>query len=237
MEFTFRSEREEVMKKEIEIVRENIRLACSRVNRSEKEVLLLGVSKTKPYSAIQEAYSLGIQDFGENKVQELLRKREELPKDIRWHMIGHLQTNKVRQLLGNTVLIHSIDSIRLADTIDTEARKKGIHVDGLLEINIAKEASKYGFLEEELDEILPIFARYKNLHIKGLMTIAPNVEKSEENRKNFKKIKKISVDIIEKNYDNIEVEFLSMGMSGDYTVALEEGANLVRVGTGIFGKR
>ena len=184
-----------------------------------------------------EAYESGVRDFGENKVQELLRKREELPKDIRWHMIGHLQTNKVRQLLGNTVLIHSIDSIRLADTIDTEARKKGIHVDGLLEINIAKEASKYGFLEEELDEILPIFARYKNLHIKGLMTIAPNVEKSEENRKNFKKIKKISVDIIEKNYDNIEVEFLSMGMSGDYTVALEEGANLVRVGTGIFGKR
>ena len=152
-------------------------------------------------------------------------------------MIGHLQTNKVRQLLGNTVLIHSIDSIRLADTIDTEARKKGIHVDGLLEINIAKEASKYGFLEEELYEVLPIFARYKNLHIKGLMTIAPNVEKSEENRKNFEKIKKISVDIIEKNYDNVEVEFLSMGMSGDYTVALEEGANLVRVGTGIFGKR
>lgn len=226
-----------MVKENLQNVIDDMKIACEKSGRNINDVTLIAVSKTKPNELIMEAYESGVRDFGENKVQELLRKKEELPKDIRWHMIGHLQTNKVRQLLGNTVLIHSIDSIRLADTIDTEARKKSIHVDGLLEINIAKEASKYGFLEEELDEILPIFARYKNLHIKGLMTIAPNVEKSEENRKNFKKIKKISVDIIEKNYDNIEVEFLSMGMSGDYTVALEEGANLVRVGTGIFGKR
>jgi len=152
-------------------------------------------------------------------------------------MIGHLQTNKVKQLLGNTVLIHSVDSIRLADTIDTEARKKNIHVDGVLEINVAKEASKYGFVEEELEEGLPLFGRYKNLHIKGLMTIAPNVDDAEDNRKIFEKLKKLSVDISEKNYDNIEVKFLSMGMTGDYMVALEEGANFVRVGTGIFGKR
>ena len=226
-----------MVKENLQNVIDDMKIACEKSGRNINDVTLIAVSKTKPNELIMEAYESGVRDFGENKVQELLRKKEELPKDIRWHMIGHHQTNKVRQLLGNTVLIHSIDSIRLADTIDTEARKKGIHVDGLLEINIAKEASKYGFMEEELDEILPIFARYKNLHIKGLMTIAPNVEKSEENRKNFKKIKKISVDIIEKNYDNIEVEFLSMGMSGDYTVALEEGANLVRVGTGIFGKR
>ena len=170
-------------------------------------------------------------------MQDLVKKSEELPKDIRWHMIGHLQTNKVRQLLGNTVLIHSIDSIRLADTIDTEAKKKNIHVDGLLEINVAKEASKYGFIEDELEEVLPIFARYKNLHIKGFMTIAPNVDDAEENREIFKKLKKMSVDINQKNYDNIEVRFLSMGMTGDYVVALEEGADFVRVGTGIFGKR
>ena len=204
-----------MVKENLQNVIDDMKIACEKSGRNINDVTLIAVSKTKPNELIMEAYESGVRDFGENKVQELLRKKEELPKDIRWHMIGHLQTNKVRQLLGNTVLIHSIDSIRLADTIDTEARKKGIHVDGLLEINIAKEASKYGFMEEELDEILPIFARYKN----------------------FKKIKKISVDIIEKNYDNIEVEFLSMGMSGDYTVALEEGANLVRVGTGIFGKR
>ena len=226
-----------MVKENLKSIRYEMNTACERSNRNLDDITLIAVSKTKPNELIMEAYESGVRDFGENKVQELLRKKEELPDDIRWHMIGHLQTNKVRQLLGNTVLIHSIDSIRLADTIDTEARKKGIHVDGLLEVNIAKEASKYGFIEEELEEILPIFARYKNLHIKGLMTIAPNVENSEENRKNFKKLKKLSVDIIEKNYDNIEVEFLSMGMSGDYIVALEEGANLLRVGTGIFGKR
>ncbi len=226
-----------MVKENLKNIRDEMNTACERSNRNLDDITLIAVSKTKPNELIMEAYESGVRDFGENKVQELLRKKEELPDDIRWHMIGHLQTNKVRQLLGNTVLIHSIDSIRLADTIDTEARKKGIYVDGLLEVNIAKEASKYGFIEEELEEILPIFARYKNLHIKGLMTIAPNVENSEENRKNFKKLKKLSVDIIEKNYDNIEVEFLSMGMSGDYIVALEEGANLLRVGTGIFGKR
>ena len=226
-----------MVKENLKNIRDEMNTACERSNRNLDDITLIAVSKTKPNELIMEAYESGVRDFGENKVQELLRKKEELPDDIRWHMIGHLQTNKVRQLLGNTVLIHSIDSIRLADTIDTEARKKGIHVDGLLEINIAKEASKYGFIEEELEEILPIFARYKNLHIKGLMTIAPNVENSEENRKKFKKLKKMSVDIIDKNYDNVEVEFLSMGMSGDYIVALEEGANLLRVGTGIFGKR
>lgn len=226
-----------MVKENLKNIRDEMNTACERSNRNLDDITLIAVSKTKPNELIMEAYESGVRDFGENKVQELLRKKEELPDDIRWHMIGHLQTNKVRQLLGNTVLIHSIDSIRLADTIDTEARKKGIHVDGLLEINIAKEASKYGFIEEELEEILPIFARYKNLHIKGLMTIASNVENSEENRKNFKKLKKLSVDIIDKNYDNVEVEFLSMGMSGDYIVALEEGANLLRVGTGIFGKR
>lgn len=226
-----------MVKENLKNIRDEMNTACERSNRNLDDITLIAVSKTKPNELIMEAYESGVRDFGENKVQELLRKKEELPDDIRWHMIGHLQTNKVRQLLGNTVLIHSIDSIRLADTIDTEARKKGIHLDGLLEINIAKEASKYGFIEEELEEILPIFARYKNLHIKGLMTIAPNVENSEENRKNFKKLKKMSVDIIDKNYDNVEVEFLSMGMSGDYIVALEEGANLLRVGTGIFGKR
>ncbi|EGG92159.1 YggS family pyridoxal phosphate enzyme [Lachnospiraceae oral taxon 107 str. F0167] len=226
-----------MVKENLKNIRDEMNNACERSNRNLDDITLIAVSKTKPNELIMEAYESGVRDFGENKVQELLRKKEELPDDVRWHMIGHLQTNKVRQLLGNTVLIHSIDSIRLADTIDTEARKKGIHVDGLLEINIAKEASKYGFIEEELEEILPIFARYKNLHIKGLMTIAPNVENSEENRKNFKKLKKLSVDIIDKNYDNVEVEFLSMGMSGDYIVALEEGANLLRVGTGIFGKR
>ena len=218
-------------------VRGDIEKVCNETGRNIDDVTLIAVSKTKPCEMIMEAYNQGVRDFGENKVQELLRKKEQLPKDIRWHMIGHLQTNKVRQLLGNTVLIHSIDSIKLADTIDTEAKKKNIVVEGLLEINVANEESKYGFSVQELDEVLPVFVRYKNLHIKGLMTIAPNVENPEENRDVFKKLKKMFIDISRKNYDNIEVRFLSMGMSGDYVVALEEGANFVRVGTGIFGKR
>ena len=226
-----------MVKENLQEVIHNMEIACKNSGRDMKDVTLIAVSKTKPNDLIMEAYESGIRDFGENKVQDLVKKSEELPKDIRWHMIGHLQTNKVRQLLGNTVLIHSIDSIRLADTIDTEAKKKNIHVDGLLEINVAKEASKYGFIEDELEEVLPIFARYKNLHIKGFMTIAPNVDDAEENREIFKKLKKMSVDINQKNYDNIEVRFLSMGMTGDYVVALEEGADFVRVGTGIFGKR
>ncbi len=226
-----------MVKENLQEVIHNMEIACKNSGRDMKDVTLIAVSKTKPNDLIMEVYESGIRDFGENKVQDLVKKSEELPKDIRWHMIGHLQTNKVRQLLGNAVLIHSIDSIRLADTIDTEAKKKNIHVDGLLEINVAKEASKYGFIEDELEEVLPIFARYKNLHIKGFMTIAPNVDDAEENREIFKKLKKMSVDINQKNYDNIEVRFLSMGMTGDYVVALEEGADFVRVGTGIFGKR
>lgn len=226
-----------MVKENLQEVIHNMEIACKNSGRDMKDATLIAVSKTKPNDLIMEVYESGIRDFGENKVQDLVKKSEELPKDIRWHMIGHLQTNKVRQLLGNTVLIHSIDSIRLADTIDTEAKKKNIHVDGLLEINVAKEASKYGFIEDELEEVLPIFARYKNLHIKGFMTIAPNVDDAEENREIFKKLKKMSVDINQKNYDNIEVRFLSMGMTGDYVVALEEGADFVRVGTGIFGKR
>ena len=226
-----------MIKENLDRVMADIKAVCEKTGRDIGDITLVAVSKTKPNDMIMEAYNQGVRDFGENKVQELLRKKEELPKDIRWHMIGHLQTNKVRQLLGNTVMIHSIDSIKLADTIDTEAKKKNIHVDGLLEINIAKEESKYGFLVQELEEVLQIFSRYKNLHIKGLMTIAPNVENSEDNREIFKKLKKMFIDIRRKNYDNVEVRFLSMGMSGDYVVALEEGANFIRVGTGIFGKR
>lgn len=226
-----------MIKENLRQVFDNIEAVCKKTGRDAKDVTLIAVSKTKPNEMIIEAYNEGIRNFGENKVQELIRKREKLPQDIRWHMVGHLQTNKVKQLIGNTVLIHSIDSIKLADTIDTEARKKNVHIDGLLEINIAKEATKYGFIVEELEEVLQLFTRYKNLHIKGLMTIAPNVENAEDNREVFKKLKQLSVDIERKNYDNVEVEFLSMGMSGDYVVALEEGANFVRVGTGIFGKR
>lgn len=205
--------------------------------RDSKEITLIAVSKTQSIERIEEAYKLGIRDFGENRVQELLQKIEKLPKDIRWHMIGHLQTNKVRQIIGKVDLIHSIDSLHLADAIETEGKEKGIYIKGLLEFNIAKEESKYGFQIEEMEKVLEHMTHFQYLSIEGLMTVAPFVKDAEENRKVFKKLHQLSVDIKSKNVDNISMRYLSMGMTGDYEVAIQEGATHIRVGTGIFGAR
>ena len=198
---------------------------------------LIAVSKTKPASMIEEAYGAGVRDFGENKVQELCEKYKELPQDIKWHMIGHLQRNKVKQIIGKTVLIHSVDSLRLAEQIEEEAGKQVLIIDILLEINVAEEDSKFGFKLEEAESAILKIATFPHVRIKGLMTIAPFVEKSEENRSVFKKLRQFYVDMQSKNIDNVNMSLLSMGMTGDYEVAIEEGATLVRVGTGIFGTR
>ena len=221
----------------LKIVEENIAASCKASGRNRDDVVLIAVSKTKPEEMIREAYAAGIRDFGENKSKELLTKKELLPEDIRWHMIGHLQTNKVRQLVGNAFLIHSIDSVHLADAIEYESAKKGIVTEGLIEINVAEEESKHGFPPVPDPGILEHFAGYRNLRIRGLMTVAPDVEDSEQNRAVFRRLRALSVDIAAKKIDNISMEYLSMGMTGDYTVAVEEGASFVRVGTGIFGKR
>ena len=218
-------------------VEAQIREACGKAGRRREDVTLIAVSKTNPVQRIKEAYDLGIRDFGENKVKEMLGKEPQLPEDIRWHLIGHLQTNKVKSVLDRTVLIHSIDSIKLSDTIDFEARKKGIIAEGLLEVNVAEEESKFGFLPEELFPLLDRLKQYKNLRIRGLMTVAPIVTDPEENRGVFRRLCKLSIDIKSKNIDNVSMGVLSMGMTGDYTVAIEEGATMIRVGTGIFGKR
>ena len=184
-----------------------------------------------------EAYEEGVRDFGENKVQEILEKQPVLPEDIRWHMIGHLQRNKVKQVIDKAVLIHSVDSVRLAKQIEEECAKKEICVDILLEVNVAREESKYGFLLEEVMDAAKEISKFPHVHIRGLMTIAPFVEFSEENRKVFKKLFEFYVDTAWKNIDNVSMDILSMGMSGDYEVAIEEGATMVRVGTNIFGSR
>ena len=186
---------------------------------------------------MQEAYEAGARDFGENKVQEILEKKPALPQDIRWHMIGHLQRNKVHQVLGQAVLIHSVDSLRLAHQIQMEAEKKGLEADILLEVNVAKEESKFGFFLEDAEEAIRQIAKLSRVHIKGLMTIAPFVENPEENRGIFQKLYQFSVDIAAKNIDNVTMDVLSMGMSNDFEVAIEEGATMVRVGTSIFGAR
>ena len=200
-------------------------------------VKLLAVSKTKPISDILEAYDVGIRDFGENKVQEICEKYEQLPGDIKWHMIGHLQRNKVRQVIDKVALIHSVDSYRLAQEISVQAQKKNICMPILGEVNIAAEESKFGIAADDAIQLVEEIATLPNLKINGLMTIAPYVTDAEENRPYFQQIKQLSVDISHKNIDNINMNVLSMGMTGDYEVAIEEGASFVRVGTGIFGER
>ena len=218
-------------------VERKIMEACDKAGRAREAITLIAVSKTKPVPMLQEIYDLGVRDFGENKVQELTDKEPQLPADLRWHMIGHLQRNKVKQVIDKAVLIHSVDSVRLAKAIEAEAAKKDIIVQILLEVNVAEEDSKFGL---KLDEVLPAveeIATMPHVRIKGLMTIAPFVENPEENRTVFAQLQKLSVDIAKKNIDNVSVDILSMGMTNDYQVAIEEGATMIRVGTGIFGER
>lgn len=217
--------------------KQNIEDACQRVGRGAGEVVLIAVSKTKPLEMLREAYDAGIRDFGENKVQELMDKYEQLPRDIRWHMIGHLQRNKVKYLVGRVHLIHSVDSLRLAQEIQKEAEKKRTEVDILVEVNVAGEESKYGSTVEETLQLIQEIALLSSVHVKGLMTVAPFVDNPEENRRIFARLKHLAVDIADKSIDNVSMNVLSMGMTGDYEVAVEEGATCVRVGTGIFGER
>lgn len=218
-------------------VETRIQAACARAGRKREEVTLIAVSKTKPVEVLREAYGLGVRVFGENKVQELTEKFDALPADIHWHMIGHLQTNKVKYIVEKAELIHSVDSLRLAQAIEKEAAKRGRISDILVEVNVAEEESKFGVRVDEVIPFIETLAQFPHLHVCGLMTIAPFVENPEENRPIFKNLHKLSVDIAHKNIDNVNVNILSMGMTNDYEVAIEEGATMVRVGTGIFGAR
>lgn len=217
--------------------RQNMEDACRRAGRDAGDVTLIAVSKTKPLPMLQEAYEAGVRDFGENRVQELVEKYEALPGDIRWHMIGHLQRNKVKYLVGKVFLIHSVDSLRLAQEIQREAEKKQTEVNILVEVNLAGEESKFGSRREETLQLVKEIALLPLVHIQGLMTVAPYVENPEENRGIFANLQQLAVDIGGENIDNVNMNVLSMGMTGDYPVAVEEGATCVRVGTGIFGNR
>ena len=229
--------REGTIQENIKAVEDRIAAECQKAGRDPEDVTLIAVSKTKPVEMLREAYEYGCRDFGENKVQELLDKYEEMPRDIRWHMIGHLQRNKVKYIVDKVYLIHSVDSLRLAEEISKEAVKKNVCVNILVEVNVANEETKFGTTCEEVKQLVQDIAKLPNICVKGLMTIAPFVENAEKNRPIFSKLRKISVDIMEENIDNITMENLSMGMTGDYTVAVSEGATYVRVGTGIFGVR
>lgn len=226
-----------MLKENLMQVEEKINAACQRAGRSRSEVTLIAVSKTKPIHMLSEIYAEGIRNFGENKVQEILEKHEELPNDIKWHMIGHLQRNKVKSVIDKVSLIHSVDSFRLAEEINIQAKKKNITVPILVQVNIAGEDTKFGITREDAIVLTEQIAELDNLRIQGLMTIAPLVNDPEDNRQYFRGIRQLSVDIRNKNIDNVCMDILSMGMTGDYEVAIEEGATMVRVGTGIFGAR
>lgn len=218
-------------------VQNNIADACRKAGRDPEEVTLVAVSKTKPVEMLQEAYDAGARVFGENKVQEIMDKYDRLPSDIQWHMIGHLQRNKVKYIIDKVAMIHSVDSVRLAQTIEAEAAKKDLVMPILVEVNVAEEESKFGLSTDEVLPFLEEISQYPHIAVKGLMTIAPFVDDAEENREVFVKLKKLSVDIAAKNINNVTMSVLSMGMTGDYQVAVQEGATMVRVGTGIFGER
>ncbi len=225
------------IRENLQYVEQQIQSACDKSGRKRSEVSLIAVSKTKPVAMIKEAYDAGIRDFGENRVQELLEKIPQLPSDIRWHMIGHLQRNKVKYIIGKVAMIHSVDSLALAEEISREAQKRKDIANILIEVNVAGEISKFGVTSDAVLKLAEDIATLPAIQLKGFMTVAPYTENPEENRSYFRKLAQISVDIGNKNIDNRSTCFLSMGMTGDYSVAIQEGATYIRVGTGIFGER
>lgn len=226
-----------MLKENIDNVRANIKRACERAKRNVDEVTLIAVSKTKPLSDIEELITYGETEFGENKVQELVDKYEHVSKPVDWHLIGHLQTNKVKYIVDKACLIHSVDSVHLAKEIEKEAAKHNVIVNILIQVNIAHEDTKFGIDATEIYNMIDEIKDYEHVRVKGLMTIAPFVNNPEENRVHFRNLHQLLLDIKSKNIDNIDMSILSMGMTNDYEVAIEEGATMVRVGTGIFGER
>ncbi|MBR4341608.1 MAG: YggS family pyridoxal phosphate-dependent enzyme [Lachnospiraceae bacterium] len=232
---------EKELKENLDFVESKICEAAAKANRERNDIKLISISKTNPVEVLEYAVNAGVRVFGENKVQELVTKMDYFDakgiNDIEWHLVGHLQSNKVKYIIGRVKMIHSVESEKLAAVIDQESKKKNVITDILVEVNIGSEDSKFGITAEEAPEFIEKISKFENIRVKGLMCIAPYTSDPEENRKFFIQMKKLSVDIANKNIHNVTMNNLSMGMTGDYTVAIEEGATMIRVGTGIFGKR
>ena len=226
-----------MIKDNLDLVEQNIKEACVRSGRERSAVKLIAVSKTKPVSLLQEAYDCGCRDFGENHVQEIVEKYDKLPRDIRWHMIGHLQKNKVKYIIDKVCMIHSVDSYDLVREISKRALNAGIVMPILIEVNTGGEESKSGISPENTIDMIKRISILPGIEVHGLMTVPPIAKIPEDNRTFFRMLYKLSVDINEQKIDNIKMGELSMGMSGDYQTAIEENATFVRVGTAIFGAR
>ncbi|MDY4970241.1 MAG: YggS family pyridoxal phosphate-dependent enzyme [Lachnospiraceae bacterium] len=227
-----------MVKENLMEVESRVQAACERAGRPREDVLLIAVSKTKPVELIREIMETGTKDFGENKVQEMCNKIEEIREPLNWHLIGHLQRNKVKYIVDKAYLIHSVDSLRLAEEIQKEAVKKNVSkVPVLIEVNMAQEASKDGINASETEELVREIAKLPNVQIRGLMTIAPFVDDPEENRVHFRAMRELRDHLKAMNIPGVEMKELSMGMTNDFEVAIEEGATMIRVGTAIFGER
>ncbi len=225
------------IEKNLNEVRERIAKAAQKSGRRAEDVTLIAVTKTHPVEAINEAIDLGVTDIGENKVQEIMEKYDHV-KPVRWHLIGHLQTNKVKYIIDKVYMIHSVDSIKLMDEIERQAEKKNVEsINILIQINISEEETKFGIDMAELEEMLERAKCLKRVKVCGLMTILSKFDSEFADRLHFRDINNKFIDISQNKYDNINMKFLSMGMSGDFDIAIEEGSNMVRVGTAIFGHR
>lgn len=221
----------------IKIVENDIKNTCGKANRDPKDITLIAVTKTIGADRINEALETGVKNIGENKVQEIMEKYDKIEYAPNWHLIGHLQTNKVKYIIDKVNLIHSLDSLKLAKEIDKRARNTNRIMDVLIQINIADEDTKFGLSYSELDDFIKEIAEYENIRVQGLMAIVPYVINPEEVRPYFRKMKAIFDGLKNSSYENINMKYLSMGMTNDYQVAIEEGSNMVRIGTGIFGER
>lgn len=216
----------------------NVEESAKKVGKSLDDITVIAVTKTVDSSRALRAFEAGLKDLGENRVQEFISKNEDLKNyDINWHIIGHLQTNKVKYIIGKVKLIHSLESLSLAEEIDKRSKQHGLVTDVLVEINIAEEESKFGIKKENLIDFLKSIEKYDNIRIVGLMTVAPFVEDKEEVRWVFKEMKHLFDEVSNMSFKNVDMKYLSMGMTNDYDVAIEEGSNIVRIGTAIFGSR
>jgi|LSQX01.1.fsa_nt_gb pyridoxal phosphate enzyme (YggS family) len=227
----------DLIKNNIEAVHKRISASAAKVGRDPEDIKLIGVSKTVDAARIREAYKCGIEIFGENRVQELCEKTDILDVECIWHMIGHLQTNKVKYIIDKVDLIHSLDSLELAREINKRAEKAGRIANVLVQVNVAREDTKFGIGPEDTIRFVKEVSQMGNIGIKGLMTIAPFSQNPEGVRWVFAGLGKLRIDISKENIDNVSMDYLSMGMSNDFEVAIEEGSNMVRIGTALFGSR
>ncbi len=225
------------IKENLDNIYSRIKIAAEKSGRKAEDIKLIAVTKTVDVDRIKNVYEYGILDMGENRVQELLEKYDKLDQSCKWHLIGHLQTNKVKYIIDKVEMIHSVDSLQLVREIDARAEKLGKKIDILLQVNVSGEESKFGIDPKDVREFVEIISGYRNISLKGMMTIAPYAQNAEDIRPIFKKLYNIYIDIKNEKLDNVTMDYLSMGMSNDFEVAIEEGANIVRIGTGIFGKR